>query len=149
MVVSEVREFRQIKDWLLFLDLVILVIEDFNQALSDEIHLLHITLVGNNDFTWSIDSAVHGDDQFVGEASLAFFEKVVERSFELFEHPGVLNEVSLHLRSDLLVELELFDDKVEIVQESLLNVLSNVVVKGWLNMERLVGLLDLLDPHVQ
>jgi len=117
--------------------------------LSDEIHLLHIALVGNNDFTRSIDSAVHGDDQLVGEASLAFFEKVVERSFELFEHPGVLNEVSLHLRSDLLVELELFDDKVEIVQESLFNILSNIVVKGRLNMERLVRLLDLLDPHVQ
>ena len=149
MVVSEVRELRKIKDWLLFLDLVILVVEHFNQALSDEIHLLHIALVGNNYFAWGVDSAVHCDDQLIGEASLAFFEEVVERSFELFEHPGVLNEVSLHLWGDLLIELELFDDKVEIVQESLFNILSDVVVESWLDMERLVRLLNLLDPHIE
>jgi hypothetical protein len=78
LVVSEVRELRKIKDWLLFLDLVILVVEHFNQALSDEIHLLYIALVGNDYFAWGVDSAVHCDDQLVGEASLAFFKEVVE-----------------------------------------------------------------------
>lgn len=55
----------------------------------------------------------------------------------------------MHLWGDLLVELELFDNKVEIVQESLFDVLSDIIIKSWLNMERLVRLFDLLDPHVK
>ena len=106
--------------------------------MSDEEKLLDVTLVADDSLTWSIDSAVHVDDELVGEASLAFFEEVVEGSFELFEHPSVLNEVGLHLWGDLLIELELFNDEVEIVKESLLDILSDVVVECWLDMERLV-----------
>jgi hypothetical protein len=117
--------------------------------LSDKVHLLHIALVRDDDLAGSVDSAVHCDDKLIGETSLAFLEEVVEGSFELFEHPGVLNEIGLHFWGNLLIELELFNDKVKIVQESLLNILSDIVVECWLNMERLVGLLNLLDPHVE
>jgi hypothetical protein len=55
----------------------------------------------------------------------------------------------LHLWGDLLVELELFDNQVEIVQESLFDILSDIIIKSWLNMERLIRLFDLLNPHVK
>lgn len=55
----------------------------------------------------------------------------------------------MHLWGDLLIELELFDDEVEIVQKSLFNILSDVVIESWLDMERLVRLLNLLDPHIE
>ena len=48
-----------------------------------------------------------------------------------------------------MIELELFNDQVEIVEESLLDILSDVVVQSWLDMERLVRFLNLLDPHVK
>ena len=74
---------------------------------------------------------------------------MVERSFEFFEDSSVLDEVSLHLWCDLVIEWELFNDEIEIVKEGLLDVDSDVVVQGWLNVEWLVRLLDLLDPHVE
>ena len=74
---------------------------------------------------------------------------MVERALKFLKDSSVLDQVSLHLWSDLLVELELFDDQVEIVEEGLLDILSDIIVKRWLNMERLVGLFDLLDPHIQ
>ena len=117
--------------------------------MSNEIHLLDITLVADDCFSWGVDSTVHGDDKLVGESSLAFLEEMVEGSLELLEDSSVLDKVSLHLWGNLLVELELFDDQVEIVQEGLLNILSNVIIQGWLDMERLIGLLDFLNPHVK
>mgnify|MGYP004184070287 CR=1 FL=1 len=44
----------------------------------------------------------------------------------------------MHLWSDLLIELELFNNQVEIVEEGLLYVLSDIIVQGWLDMEWLV-----------
>ena len=63
---------------------------------------------------------------------------MVERLFELLEYSRVLNQISLHFGRDLLVELELFDNQVEVIKESLLNVFSDVVVQSWLDMERLI-----------
>lgn len=149
LVVSEVGELWQVKDWLFFLVLVIFVVENFNQTLSDEVHFLHIALVGDDNFARRVDSAVHSNDQLISEASLAFFEEVVEGSFEFLKDSSVLDEVSLHFWGDLLIELELFNNQVEIVEEGLLYILSDIIVQGWLNMERLVGFFNLLDPHVK
>ena len=129
--------------------LIILIVVYLYESLPDEIHLLDIALETDDSFTWSVNSAVHTDDKLIGEASLALFKEVIEASFKFLEHSSVLDEIGLHLWSDLLVELELFDDQVEIIKESLFDILSNIVVKSWLNMERLVGLLNFLDPHVQ
>lgn len=49
----------------------------------------------------------------------------------------------------MLEELELLDDEVVVVEEGLVDVLLDVVVQVWLDVEWLVGLLDLFDPHVQ
>ena len=78
MVITEVGEFWEIENWLLLLDLIVLVVEHFNEALSDEVHLLDIALVADDTLSWSGDTAIHLDDQFVSEASLTFLEEVVE-----------------------------------------------------------------------
>jgi hypothetical protein len=149
LIVSEVRVLGKVQDGLVFDFLVVFVVVNLDQTLTDEEHLFDVGLVTNDGFAGVLDAAEHVDDHLVGKASLALLEEVVEGPFELLEDTGVLDEVSLHLGSDLLVEGELFDDQVEVKEESLLDVLSDVVVKGRLNMEWLVGLLNLLDPHVQ
>ena len=53
------------------------------------------------------------------------------------------------MRSHLLVEAELLDNKVVIVEECLVDVVLDIVVQVWLYVERLVRLLNLLDPHIQ
>lgn len=78
MVVTEVGELWKVENWLLFLNFIIFVVENFNEALSDKVHLLDIALVRNDNFARGIDSAVHCDDELISKASLAFFEEVVE-----------------------------------------------------------------------
>ena len=150
LIVTEITELWQVKNGLFVLAIfAALVGVKFHNTLSDEEELLDVALVADDSLAGSIDSAVHVDDELVGEASLALIEKVVEGLFEFLEHSGILNQVSLHLWRDLLIELEFFNDQVEIIHESLFDVLSDVVVKSWLDMEWLVGLFNLLDPHVE
>lgn len=149
MVVSEVRELWQVEDWLLLLNLIVVVVVDLDNSLSDEIHFLDITLVTDDGLTWGVESAEHVDDELVSETSLAFIEEVVERLLELLENSRVLDKLSLHLGGDLLVENKLFNNQVEIVHEGLFNVLSDIVIESWLDVEWLVGLLDFLDPHIE
>jgi hypothetical protein len=91
------------------LDLIVVVVVDLDDSLSDEIHLLDITLVTNDGLTWGIESAEHVDDELVGESSLAFIEEMVERLLELLENSCVLDQLGLHLWSDLLVENKLLN----------------------------------------
>jgi hypothetical protein len=150
LIVTEITELWQVKNGLFVLAIfAALVGVKFHNTLSDEEELLDVALVADDSLAGSIDSAVHVDDELVGEASLALIEKVVEGLFEFLEHSGILNQVSLHLWRDLLIELEFFNDQVEIIHEGLFDVLSDVVVKSWLDMEWLVGLFNLLDPHVE
>jgi len=74
---------------------------------------------------------------------------MIESFLKLSEYSGTLNQVSLHFWSHLLVELEFFNNQVEIEVKGLLNILSDIIVQSWLNMEWFVRLLDLFDPHVQ
>lgn len=78
LVISEVRELGQVEDWLFLLDLIIVIVVDLDNSLSDEVHLLDITLVTDYSLTWGVESAEHVDDQLVGETSLALIEEVVE-----------------------------------------------------------------------
>jgi len=149
LVVSEVRVLGKIEDRLLLVELIVFIVVNFYETLSDEIHFLNVGLVTDNSLAWSVNSAVHADNKLIGKTSLAFLEEMVEGSLELLEHSGILDEISLHLGGNLLVELELLDNQVEIIEEGLLNVLSDIVIEGGLNMERLVGFLNLLDPHVE
>ena len=95
------------------------------------------------------DTTEHVNDEFIGEAALTLVEEMIEGPFKLLEDSSVLNQVCLHFRRDLLIEVELLNDEVEIVKESLLDVFPDVVVQSRLDMERLVRLLNFLNPHVQ
>jgi hypothetical protein len=138
LVVSEVAEFRQVKNWSLLNDLIVVVIKNFNDSLSNEINLLHVTFVADNNSSRGVESAEHINDKLVGEAPFALIKEMIERLLEFLENSGILNKLGLHFRSNLLIERELFDNQVEIVFESLLNVLSDVIVQSWLNVEWLV-----------
>ena len=128
LIISKITKFRQVKDWSFLNNFIIIIIENFNDSLSDEINLLNVTFVADYNSTRGVKSAEHIDDKFICKASLAFIKEMVERFLELLEHSGVLNQVGLHLWGNLLVELELFNDQVEIVEESLFNVLSDIVI---------------------
>lgn len=78
LVVSEVGVLRKIEDWLLLVELIVLVVVNLDETLSDEVHLLNIRFITNNSLSGCVNSAIHADDQFVGETSLAFFKEVVE-----------------------------------------------------------------------
>ena len=106
--------------------------------MPDEKHLLDVTLVADDDLVLLEDAAEHVDDELVGEAALTLVEEVVEGALELLEDASVLDEVSLHLGSDLLVEVEFLDDQVEIIQEGLLDILPDIVVECGLYVERLI-----------
>jgi hypothetical protein len=149
LIVSEVGVLRKIEDGLFLVDLVILVVVNLDESLSDEVHLLDIGFIRDNSLTRSVNSAIHTDDELIGKSSLALLKEMVERALKLLEDSSVLDQIGLHLWCDLLVELELLDDQVEIVKEGLLHILPDVVIKRGLNMERFVGLFNLLDPHVQ
>jgi len=115
LVVTEVWELGQVQNGLLLLNLIIFVVVHLNQTLSDEVHFLDVTLVADDSLSRRVDPAVHRDDKLIGETSFAFLEEMIERSFELFEHTRVLDQVCLHFWSNLLVELELFDNEVEVI----------------------------------
>jgi len=140
LVVTEVGVLWQIQNGLVLapFTLISFIVVDFNKSLPNEIHFLHIALVADHHFTRSRNPAVHLDDQFVGEATLTLLKEVIKRSLELLEDPSVLDKVSLHLGSDLLIELELLDNEIEIIEEGLLNILSNIIIKCWLDVEWLV-----------
>ena len=129
--------------------IVKLWVENFYNTLPDEVHLFDVTLVWDDWLTRCVDSAVHVDNQLICEASFTLIEEVVERFFELSEYSCALNEVSLHFGSHLMVEFKLFDYQVEIEIECFLNIVSDVIVQGWLNVVRFVRFLNLFDPHIQ
>ena len=76
----------------------------------------------------SIDSTVKIDDNLVDKSSFAFFKEMVERFFKLMENSSVLNKFWLHFWCNLLIEIEFFDNQVEIKQKRLFNVFSDIVV---------------------
>lgn len=114
---------------------VLLVVEDLDVTLLDEVHFLHIGLVTDDTHSMHVESAKHVDYQIIGKASLAFFKEVTECLLKLLESPGTLDQLRLHFWSYLLVKLELLDDKVEVVHKGVLYVLSDVVVKVWLDVQ--------------
>jgi len=106
--------------------------------LSNKVNFFHIAFVANNHSSRGVKPAEHIDNELVSKTSFAFVEEMVERLFKLLEHSRILNQLCLHLRCDLLVERKLLNDQVKVILECLLNVLSNIVVKCWLDVERFV-----------
>lgn len=149
MVVTEVRESGQVKDRLLFCQLVVLVVEHFDLPRLDKVHFFDAGLVGDHRLGGLVDPAVKVYDELIDEAPFALLKEVRERPLELLELESLQDQLRLHSWRHELVECELFDDQVVVVQERLVDVVLDVVVQVWLDMERLVRLFYLLDPHVQ
>lgn len=78
LIVSEVRELWKVEDWLILLNLIVVIVVDLYNTLSDKVHLLDIALVADNCFAWGVKSAEHIDDQLIGEPSLTLIEEMVE-----------------------------------------------------------------------
>ena len=85
-----------------------------------------------------IDARIHADDQLVGEATLTLAEEVIEGLLEFTEGTRALDDFRLHLRRQLVVEVELLDDHVKIVLEGCLDVFLDVAIEPWLDEFALV-----------
>ena len=62
LVVAKVGVLRQIKNRLLLAQLVVLLVEDFDLAAVDEVHLFDATLVADDGLAGVLDAAVEADD---------------------------------------------------------------------------------------
>lgn len=91
LVVSEIGVLWKVKDGLFLVDLIILVVINLDESLSDEVHLLDIGFVRNDSLTRCVNSAIHTNNKLIGESSLALLKEMVERSLKFFEDSGVLN----------------------------------------------------------
>jgi hypothetical protein len=111
---------------------------DLNDTLLDEVHFFHIGLVVEYYLSWGHDPAEHRNDDLIDKSSLAVIEKVVERLLKFLKDSCILNYISLHHRSDLLVEVKFLYDQVEVIQESLLDVSSDVIIQSGLDVIWLV-----------
>jgi len=101
----------------------------------DKVHFLNTTLVTNDSLAWVLNSAVQSDDELINKALLTLFKEMVEVFLKLFELVCRQYQLSLHLWRDLLEERKFFNNEVVVIQECLVDVLLNVVVKIRLNME--------------
>jgi hypothetical protein len=71
--------------------LVVVIVEDLHNTLSNEEHLLDIAFVADDSLVLLEDAAEHVDDKLVGEAALALVEEMIERAFEFLENSSILN----------------------------------------------------------
>ena len=118
LIVAKVAVLRKVENSFVFLavQLIIFVVEDLDDAFTDEVHLLDVTLVADNGFARRRDAAIHLDYHLVGEATLTLLKEVAELPLEFLENPSALDQVCLHLGSQLLVEGEILDEQVEVVE---------------------------------
>lgn len=115
----------------------------------NKVHCLDARLIADNGPTRQEDTTVQLNNEFIDEALLALLEESAEVAFEALEVLRLLYELSLQLRRDLVKEGELLDDQVVIETVRHVYVHFDVAVQLGLYEERLITLLDLLDPHVQ
>lgn len=91
LVIAKVAVFRQVQNGLIFDDFIVFVVEHFNYALSDEVHLLNIAFVADDSFVCRGDAAVHINNKFIRKTALTLFKKVAELSFKIPEKARALD----------------------------------------------------------
>ena len=94
-----------------------------------------------------VDSCEEVDDELVAETHLARVEEVSEARNELTEE--LVDDVSLHLWCQLLVQSKLLNDQVVIVVEGIRDRFNDVTSKSWWHIVGLVTPLNTLHPQVQ
>ena len=85
MIISKIRVGWQIKNWLFFANLIIFVVKDLNLPGFDEVHLFDATFIADDCLSWLVNSTVQINDQFVDEASFAFFKEMTEAFLKFLE----------------------------------------------------------------
>ena len=91
-------------------------------------------------------ASVQLDNELVAEADLARVEEVLEVADEPAEE--LLDELGLHLGSELLVQRELLYDQVEIVMESVGDGMLDILVQLWVQKVRRLAKLKALHPEL-
>lgn len=98
------------------------------------------------DSAWKVLTSVHPDNELISETDLTRVEEVLESLDELVK--DFLYQFSLHLRSQLLVQLVLFNDQVIIRAEGLLDSFLDSLRQFRWHVVWLVTALDSLHPEV-
>ena len=148
LVIAKVSILGKIQNRLLLSKLIIFLIEHFNLATIDKVHFLDTTLIADDCFTWVLNPTIQSDDELIDKSLFTLFEEMIEILLKLLELISWQNQFSLHFGCDLLEELEFFNNEVVIIEESLIDILFDVVIEVRLNMERFVWFLNFLDPHI-
>ena len=133
------HQFKEVK----VLPLVVQV--DF--AFADEVDLSEFLAAVHQGLAWVENTSIHPDDELISESNLTSAEEVVKASDEVLKDG--LHKFSLVPGRQHLVELILLDDQVEIKEECLPHILSNVEVQFRIEVVWLRGALNFLDPKVK
>lgn len=112
-------------------------------------NLFHSRLIINYGFSLWMNSAIQTYDKLIYKPSLKTLEEMLMIIFKFPEIPCRSDQFCLHFWCDLLEEIKFFYHEVEIMEESLLHVLSYVIVKRRLYVVRSVTIFYLLYPDVQ
>ena len=91
-------------------------------------------------------SREHPDYELISEADFAGIEEVSEAGDELIEN--LVDQLSLHLGSQLLVQVILFDNQVIILSERLVHGILNALGQVRWHIVGLVTPLNSLHPQV-
>ena len=129
LVLTEVTELWQVENALVPLDLIEMVVEHLDNALSNKVNLFDCSLIINDNIAWRLNSTIHANDKVIDKTSFTLLKIVTEAILKLFEYSDVGHEICLHSWGDLLVEGELFYNKIKVVKEGLLDELSDLSVE--------------------
>ena len=113
---------------------------------NNEDDLISLFTIGLHGGAGEILSREHPDYEFISEADLAGVEEVSEAGDKLIEN--LVDQLSLHLRSQLLVQVILFNDQVIILSERLVYGILNALGQVRWHIVGLVTSLNSLHPQV-
>ena len=86
-----------------------------NSAICDQNNLIGFFLIRLDVYLGLMDAGKEPDNELVPEALLARIEEVLEATNEPAEN--LVDQLSLHLGCQLLIQFKFFDDQVVIVME--------------------------------
>jgi hypothetical protein len=118
-----------------------------NCTFLDEVELAELLSIRDYSGIRLVYPSKHVYDKFINETTLAVLKEVPELCLEILEN--CTYDLCLHFWWDLLVEIEFFNNQIEIVQEGIMNELFNVTIQIRRDIVGLVGPFYFLDPNVE
>lgn len=104
--------------------------QQVNCALLNQHNFVGLTPVRLDFDLWQVDTRIQLNDELILEALLARVEKVLKLLHELAKY--VLNQLSLHLGRQSLVQAVLLHNQVEIKVESISHRVLDLLAKLWM-----------------